>query len=117
MPNWCEGILRVKGKTENIVKMVIECLVPVDLFGNTIGSLKNDGGIIGTSHNVGSKEHTEGLQKHLNCGLMTMKNSALHWKQNLHGTFPQKSCLLFRSSMNLISAFMLLKPEWSLTEI
>lgn len=46
MPNWCEGALRIKGKTENIVKMVLECMIPVDMIGNEMPRLENDGGVI-----------------------------------------------------------------------
>lgn len=40
MPNWCEGTLKVRGKTKDLKKFVLEALHPVDLIGFKKPSLK-----------------------------------------------------------------------------
>lgn len=34
MPNWCEGVLKIRGKKEDIKKFLTTALVPVDYLGN-----------------------------------------------------------------------------------
>ncbi len=46
MPNWCEGTLKVRGKKEDLIRFILECLKPVDYFGNLLPPLKMD------EHNV-----------------------------------------------------------------
>lgn len=36
MPNWCEGILKIRGKKKDIIKFVEEGLQDVDLLGGVI---------------------------------------------------------------------------------
>ena len=40
MPNWCEGILKIRGKKENIIKFIEEGLENVGLMGETINEKK-----------------------------------------------------------------------------
>lgn len=35
MPNWCEGTLKVRGKTKDLKKFVLEGLQPVGFFGES----------------------------------------------------------------------------------
>ena len=42
MPNWCEGTLRIRGKKENIIRLMLEGLEPVDAFGNEIAKMEID---------------------------------------------------------------------------
>lgn len=42
MPNWCEGTLKVRGKTKDLKKFVLEGLQPVGIFGESKSPLEID---------------------------------------------------------------------------
>lgn len=42
MPNWCEGTLKVRGKTKDLKKFILEGLKPVGFLGEMLEPLKPD---------------------------------------------------------------------------
>lgn len=40
MPNWCEGVLKVRGKEENLKRFITEGLTPVSFLGMVTGKLE-----------------------------------------------------------------------------
>lgn len=40
MPNWCVGVLKVRGKRQNLIKFVTEGLQPVGYLGDINGTLQ-----------------------------------------------------------------------------
>lgn len=42
MPNWCEGTLKVRGKTKDLKKFILEGLKPVNGFGHMLEPLNLD---------------------------------------------------------------------------
>lgn len=43
MPNWCEGTLKIRGKSKDLKKFILGALKPVDVLGNDKKPLEFDG--------------------------------------------------------------------------
>lgn len=65
MPNWCEGTLKVRGKTKDLKKFVLEGLRPVNFFGEYQEKLQFDGCMITSKIDCHIENTRRGFVEHL----------------------------------------------------
>ena len=66
MPNWSKGCLKVRGKAASVKKFILECVKPVDFFGNALPKLElSDLGEVDTDKDCWIEGTTRGFVENL----------------------------------------------------